>query len=230
MQITETIAEVHSITPLTDSIIHLTLTLPDYIDYQAGQYLQIIIDEQAMCYSIANAPLGSHQYTLHIKHNYDNPFNTKLFEHIKANGQLNLRLPFGECSIDKLDTNRPLIFMAGGTGFAPINAMIEHLLSHGTSTPFELYWSAKTMSDLYMDEKVRQWQAHVPHFKYYSLLSEETKSDLTALVIKNHAKDIKDWQIVISGPFGMAYAARDILIKKGVVSKNLFSDAFDFTA
>jgi CDP-4-dehydro-6-deoxyglucose reductase len=226
---TDIVAEVHSITPITNSIMHVVLTLPYYVDYQAGQYLQIVVEDQTLCYSIASAPLGCHQYILHIKHTPDNVFNQKLFAHIKAHGEVTVRLPFGECSVDKLDLQRPLIFMAGGTGFAPIHAMIEQLLTISSTTPFELYWSAKTISDLYMDDKVKHWAEHVPHFQYHSLLTgEEDKTNLTAIVLSKHSKDIKNWQIVISGPFEMAYAARDTLMQQGVASRDLFSDAFSF--
>lgn len=219
-------ARVESITPLTDSILQLILKPDVYIDYQAGQYLQIIHENEAFSYSIANAPLGSRQYELHIRHTRDNPYNQPLFAEIKRQGVVTINLPMGECNVSRLHPDKPILFIAGGTGFAPIKAMIEQLLADGESRRFELFWGARSQSDLYMDANVLNWQAHVSHFKYFSLLSESSQMSLAERVLKQHALDINDWQIVISGPFDMAHSIRDILVAQGVLAENLFSDAF----
>lgn len=219
-------ATIETITPLTDSIVRLILTPEVYVDYQAGQYLNILLDGQEFSYSIANAPLGSHKYELHIRHSRDNPFNQKLFAHIKQHGVVDIKLPFGSCSLDKIDEYRPIIFIAGGTGFAPVQAMIEQLLAGGDRRPFELYWGARTQGDLYMDEKVKSWQDHVSRFKYASFLSDEGKDQMVSKVLARHPKDLSHWQIVISGPFEMVYSIRDALVREGVSLNHLYSDAF----
>jgi len=221
-------AQVDVITPLTDSIMQLILTPDHFINYQAGQYLQILFADEAFSYSIANAPLGSHKYELHIRHSHDNPYNQRLFAHIKAQGSVTLHLPFGECGIDNLEEQRPIIFIAGGTGFAPIKAMIEQLLAHADPRPFELYWGARSQSDLYMNEKVTHWEAHVSHFDYFSHLADVNQESLVSRVIAKHPKDLSKWQMVISGPFDMVYSTRDVLVSKGVSLNHLFSDAFSF--
>ncbi|KTC84690.1 MULTISPECIES: NAD(P)H-flavin reductase [Legionella] len=221
-------AKVESITPLTDSILQLILTPETYIDYRAGQYLEILSAGEPYCYSIANAPLGSHKYELHIRHSLDNPYNQQLLNEIKQKGELRLHLPLGDCYLDKLQADKPILFIAGGTGFAPIKAMIEQLLASSDRRTFELFWSARAQNDLYMNEKVSQWQSHVAQFKYFSLLSNSSKDTLASIILGQHPVDLKDWQFVIGGPFDMVYATRDILIAKGVSSEQLFSDAFSF--
>ena len=221
-------AQVEHIAPLTDSIMQLILKPDEYIDYQAGQYLQILCGEEAFSYSIANAPLGSHKYELHIRHSLENAYNQRLFAHIKEYGTVMLRLPFGDCSVEHLDAQRPILFLAGGTGFAPVKAMIEQLLSGSDTRPFELFWGARLQNDLYMDEKVNSWQTHVSRFNYFSSLSEENTAPLISSVLARHATDLADWQIVISGPFDMVYSIRDVLVQQGVSSDYLFSDAFSF--
>lgn len=223
-------ARVEQITPLTDSIMQLVLVPEKYVDYYAGQYLQIILGAEAFSYSIANAPLGSHRYELHIRHSQDNPYNQRLFAHIKEQGSVTINLPFGDCCIEHLDAQRPILFIAGGTGFAPIKAMIEHLLSNGDKRPFEFYWGARMQNDLYMDEKINSWQAHVARFSYFSALSEENSDPLVSLLLSRHAHDLADWQIVISGPFDMVYSIRDTLVERGASPEYLFSDAFSFEA
>lgn len=221
-------AQVEHISPLTDSITRLMLIPDVYVEYQAGQYLDVVIDEEVMSYSIANAPLGSHQYELHIRHSRDNPYNKRLFSHIKQEGSLSLRLPFGDCHIDRLSLDKPILFIAGGTGFAPVKAMIEQLLANDDPRSFELYWGARSQSDLYLDEKVKNWQTHVARFNYSSFISEEGKETLTSAVLAKHHLDLQAQQIVISGPFDMVYNIRDLLVNQGVSAAQLYSDAFSF--
>ncbi|MFI4962409.1 MAG: NAD(P)H-flavin reductase [Legionellales bacterium] len=221
-------AQVERISPLTDSIVQLILTPDVYLAYQAGQYLNIIVDKEEQSYSIANAPLGSHKYELHIRHSGANSINHRLFAHIKQLGRVEIKLPFGTCSMDRINSKRPLMFIAGGTGFAPVKAMIEQLLASDDIRPFELFWGARSQGDLYLDEKVKHWQAHVSRFKYTSLVSEEGKETLTSTILAQHKQDINEWDIVISGPFDMVYSVRDALVANGVSKTHLFSDAFSF--
>jgi CDP-4-dehydro-6-deoxyglucose reductase len=219
-------ARVESITPLTDSILQLILKPETYIDYQAGQYLQMMHQHEAYSYSIANAPLGSHQYELHIRHTRDNPYNQPLFADIKRQGKVTIKLPMGDCHVGRLHPDKPILFVAGGTGFAPVKAMIEQLLADGDTRLFRLFWGPRSESDLYMDEKVLRWQAHVDHFKYLPVLSGSNQMTLADRVIEQLAREPGDWQIVISGPFDMACNIRNILLAQGALPENLFSDAF----
>ena len=221
-------ARIDSITPLTDSVLQLYLVPDSYIDYQAGQYLQILFQGEALSYSIANAPLGSHKYELHIRHSLSNPLNQALLAEIKNKGCLKLKLPLGHCRLTDLSKESALIFIAGGTGFAPIKAMIEQLLRDTDPRNFELYWLARSQSDLYLDAMVEAWQSHVKTFRYFSLLSGNTQDKLITLLSARHQKDFTGKQIVISGPFDMVYRLRDNLTALGVSDKAIFSDAFSF--
>lgn len=229
MSIVLTRAEVERITPLTDSIIELVLAPEHYVDYKAGQYLQIRSGDEFLSYSIANAPLGSHKYELHIRHDQHSLSNQALFSEIKKLGVVSIRLPMGDCHLDKLEPQLPVLFIAGGTGFAPVKAMIEQMLATGDQRSFELYWGARSQSDLYLDDKVRQWAAHVAHFRYFTLLpTHDSKEKLASLVINQHKKNIADYQIVIGGPFDMVFATRDALVDAGALPSRLYSDAFGF--
>lgn len=229
VKLVETRAVVTNIAPLTDKIIALQLTPDSYIDYQPGQYLQLLSAGQWLCYSIANAPLGAHYYDLHIRHDPQNSSNQALFTEIKQHGHVQIRLPFGACHLNKLAADKPILFIAGGTGFAPIKAMIEQLLATGDCRPFTLYWGARSRGDLYLDEKVLQWQAHVAHFRYVSLVSAHDAGEtLASLVLKQHQQDLPDYQIVIGGPFDMVFSTRDALVAAGASESQLYSDAFGF--
>ena len=132
----------------------------------------------------------------------------------------------GECNVSRLHANKPILFIAGGTGFAPIKAMIEQLLAEGDARPIELCWGARSQGDLYMDNKALYWQSHVDHFHYFPLVSENNSMSLVDWVIARHAQALSEWQIVISGPFDMAYSIRDKLLAQGILPESIFSDAF----
>tara|TARA_Y100000588_G_scaffold392544_1_gene504879 strand:+ start:1102 stop:1794 length:693 start_codon:yes stop_codon:yes gene_type:complete len=221
-------ASVTEISPLTNSILRLILSPEDFINYHAGQYLQVMQGAQALSYSIANAPLGSHTYELHIRHSKDNPYNQPLLEDIKQKGEVILSLPHGTCHMKTLHPEKSIIFIAAGTGFAPIKAMIEQILADGSQHHFELYWGARTQSDLYMEEQVIQWQKHVPQFKYFSHITKLKKSSLGEEILARHQHDLDALQFVIAGPFDMVYSTRDLLVLNGADQQSMYSDAFDF--
>lgn len=223
-------ARIESIEPLTDSITQLMLQAETFIDYEAGQYLEIHLGENALAYSIANAPLGSQKYELHIRHSPDNPANTRLFSEIKNKGSLLISLPYGDCHIKNLYKEKPILFITAGTGFAPIKAIIEQLMATSDQRPFELYWGARSQSDLYMDSKVIQWQSHVKNFRYFSLYPKtKDKETLATFVLNRLGSDLNTHQFIISGPFDMVFATRDALIQGGIKEALMFSDAFSFT-
>lgn len=228
MKSQETRAYVEQMTPLTEHILRLDLLPDEYIDYQAGQYLQIMLSGIPHCYSIANAPRMTPDYELHIRHCHDNPSDQSLLKAIKQHEKLTIRLPFGDCFLRNLDPKKPILFLASGTGFSPIKAMIEELFVNGETRPLELVWGARTQTDLYLDKKAREWQNNAHHFRYTPTLSSLDQKTLELLVFSHHRHDISDWQFVICGPFHWVYRVRDQLIAGGVMAKNMHSDAFQF--
>lgn len=221
-------AQVDKIVPLTNTILQLILRPECYVDYIAGQYLQIIHKNEAYAYSIANAPLGSHTYELHIRHAKDNPYNDSLLAEIKEKGSVTIRLPEGNCHIEKLQVKKPIIFIAAGTGFSPVKAMIEQLLATNRPEQFELYWGARSQNDLYMDDRVKHWQTHVEHFQYFSHLTSKSGEKLSEKILSRHQDYLNQWQYVLAGPFDMIYEVRDHLVAHGAEVSSMFSDAFSF--
>lgn len=222
-----TSAHVTQATPLTRHLLRVTLTPEHYIQYEAGQYLQVVSPNETLYYSIANAPMGSHTYELHIRHTPENIEHQHVLNTITHLGCVILNLPFGRCTLSALDPYRPIIFVAGGTGFAPIKAMIEQLLTSGDTRSFELYWCARSQEDLYLDEKVLAWQKHIDHFEYIPHITTPNKTAFIQCILDRHPRDLADYQVVLAGPFDLIYSLRDDLIKQGLSQNQLFSDAFD---
>ena len=110
--------------PLNERITCITLRPDEFIAYESGQYLDIILEGERLSYSIATAPLGT-TYDLHIR---NHPALTKTNDVI-------IELPFGNCTLKALEPTKPLIFIAGGTGFAPVHAMIQQLHAQHDGKP-----------------------------------------------------------------------------------------------
>lgn len=232
--VTPLLCNILSIHPLTDTIIQLSVEPVNQqrLQYQAGQYIKLLIPQQpAMPFSIANAPLGSRQLELHIRHTETNHYSQLLLTTIKHTGHLHITGPFGQCIWSKAQANHPIIFLAGGTGFAPIKAMIEQALSEGCTTPMHLYWVAKTRSDLYLDELPLAWSYHVPHFHYTPILSEPDTAWAGKIgriyeIVKEDYEDLLNFQVFAAGPYDMIRAAWQALALCGLKKERFRSDVF----
>ena len=204
--------------PLNERITCITLRPDEFIAYESGQYLDIILEGERLSYSIATAPLGFTTYDLHIR---NHPALTKTNDVI-------IELPFGDCTLKALEPIKPLIFIAGGTGFAPVHAMIQQLHAQHDPRPIELYWNVRSKEDLYFQERINTWQTTLSSFYYISHISPRKNNTGYKQIITRHKKNLEQIQIVLAGPFEMVYNIRDELISHGVKSTQLFSDAFSF--
>jgi len=217
--------DILEVKPLSNTIIQVLLKPKQYTDYMAGQYLQLQTAHFENYFSIANAPIGNPYYECHIRHDTHNPSSQELLQHIQAHQAIKIKLPFGRCCLEQLNTRKPIIFIAGGTGFAPIKSMIEMILFQNDHRRFECYWGAKIQSDLYWQEQLQQYQQHTPLFKHLACIIDD---DLLNHVLKQHPDDLNTYQFVLSGPFEMVLNYRDRLIQAGIKPASMHSDAFEF--
>ena len=219
-------AHVLELVDLNESVLQVTLKPLQYINYIAGQYLEIIVGTESFAYSIANAPCIPEVYILHIKHRQDNPIAPRLMQALQGS-IIKISAPLGVCHLDMLDPGLPLICVAGGSGIAPIKAILDQLVDSCDSRPVHLFWGARANGDFYLQTSISQWQANLSDFSRLLKLSDIDQAPLISAVLEQ-AQDLHRSQIVLSGPFDMVYHARDVLIAAGVSSTNLFADAFTF--
>lgn len=226
------IVSVAQVKPLTATIMQVFLQLPQALPYLAGQYLEVILNtgtprEQRVPLSIANAALGATQLELHIRHAPENAMNNALLQEIQQSGIVHIAVPFGQCTYLSLKPNLPVIFMARGSGFSPIKAIIEQLLANGSTLSMHLYWGARNKGDQYLDMLPKQWADHVDHFAYTPLLCNDNSDELIQKILDDHS-DLSQHQILAAGPFDMIFKARDMFQQYGLKLDNMYSDAFDF--
>jgi CDP-4-dehydro-6-deoxyglucose reductase len=168
-------------------VIRLQLPANDTMRYHAGQYVEFILRDGARrSYSMANAPhtlvraeggtpSGS-TVELHIRHMPGGKFTDHVFGAMKEKEILRVEGPYGSFYLRE-DSDKPMVLLASGTGFAPIKAIIEHMQFKGIQREATLYWGGRRPGDLYLDEWVRERLAEMPNLKYVPVISDALPED-----------------------------------------------------
>lgn len=231
-------ARVVSMQRLADDVMRLYLKLPasENFRYLAGQYVDILLRGGGRRgFSIANRPGGEDFLELHVRLVPGGEFTTHVFAEMKERAILRLQGPLGTFFVRE-DSSRPLLMMAGGTGFAPLKAMIEQIYASGPHTrPVHLYWGARHRAGLYLHEQVEGWVDSRPGLRYTPVLSEPLPADdwrgRTGWVHEALAADYPDlsgFDVYMSGPPAMIRAARERFAQQGLPDEQLCFDAFEF--
>lgn len=228
---------VHGKVQLNHDVVLIKLLLPktERLQFFAGQYINFLLkDGKHRSFSLANAPHDDEYIELHIRHIPDGKFTGEVFGEMKEKDMLRIEGPFGSFYLRE-DSQRPVILMAGGTGFAPVKGMIEHALKVGLERPIHLYWGARAKEDLYMDELAQSWTKQNPLFRYTPVLSEAKVEDEWAgrtgyvhTAIMEDYPDLSQYEIYGSGPPVMVYTGRDEFVKNNMDLDYYYSDAFEY--
>lgn len=205
------------------------------LEYLAGQYIEVLLpDEEAKAFSIANAPLGEGEIQLHIQCTADNLYAAKLIDHLQRERSLRFRGAQGHCLYHP-EPALPAVMIAGGTGFAPLKAIIEQAVQNGLAQPLTLYWTAKTRADLYLHELAQQWDRYIPQFRYVPVLTgKQIPIDWQGAtgsvydLIQKEQHSLQNHHVYISGPPSLTLDAFDKLAPLGLQHHYLYSDAIDF--
>lgn len=197
--------------------------------FKAGQYINVISDDQTFPISISNSP-GSEYLEIQIQVYQQTSHKIKLEKLITAE-TLNIEGPFGNAFLKP--GSRPIIFIAGGSGFAPIKGMIEQLVKSGSKRQMYLFWGARKPEFLYSNEIVAKWDRILPNFHYIPVISEDTqnwdgKTGLVHKAVIDHFENLMSFEFYMAGPFPMVYAARDDLKIAGVNVRVMHGDALEF--
>lgn len=212
----------------------LWLRLPkaERFQFLAGQYIDVLLpDGRSRSFSLANAPGDVQFLELHIRHYQHGVFSDFVFSGMHKGTLLRIRGPLGGFVLDEA-SRRPIICIAGGTGFAPIKGLIEHVLTQGLDRPLHLYRGARSQGDLYLDGLARSWAEQYAELRYTPVLSDprpdEPWSGRTGLVHEAVLEDFEalgDHEVYASGPPPMVEAIWATLPKKGLDRRYLYSDS-----
>ena len=221
-------------TRVAPDVMALELRLPanDKLVFLAGQYVDLVLrDGTRRSFSMANAPHDDAFLQLHLR-NYGGPFSQHVFGAMKEKDILRVEGPFGTFFLRE-ESTKPMILLASGTGFAPVKAIIEHMLHAGIQRSMTLYWGCRVRADLYMNDLAGQWQSD-GWLRYVPVLSDATPADdwagRTGFVHRAVMEDFPDLsghQVYACGaPVMVESAHRDFTSKCGLPEEDFFSDSF----
>ncbi|MFZ5484834.1 MAG: CDP-6-deoxy-delta-3,4-glucoseen reductase [Pseudomonadota bacterium] len=219
---------------LAPDVMALWLKLPsnERLQFLPGQYIDILLkDGKQRSFSLANAPEQDELLELHIRHVPGGMYTEHVFNGMKAKDILRIKGPLGSFFLRESD--KPALFLAGGTGFAPIKSILTHAFHHGTDRQMVLYWGAKTLADLYQPDLPAQWQQAHANFSFIPVLSEPKPADAwpgrTGFV---HAalladfNDLSGYEVYACGAPPMIEAAKRDFTARGLPEDAFYSDAF----
>ena len=230
---------VAALTRASHDVMQVRLQLPaaDTFRYHAGQYIEFILRDGARrAYSMANAPHtqeGAPGVELHIRHMPGGRFTDHVFNAMKEKEILRVEGPFGSFFLRE-DSDKPMVFLASGTGFAPIKALIEHMQHKGITRPATLYWGGRRPADLYMDGWIRERLAALPNLRYVPVVSDALPEDgwagRTGFVHQAVMEDIADlsgYQVYACGaPIVVDSARAAYSAERGLPPDEFYADAF----
>ena len=230
---------VASLSRLVPDVMALRLQLPasDVFKYHAGQYVEFLLrDGDRRAYSMANAPhtqLDTPGVELHIRHMPGGKFTDHVFSAMKEKEILRIEGPFGSFFLRE-ESDKPMVLLASGTGFAPIKALIEHMQHKGITRPAVLYWGARRPADLYMNDWVEAKLAEMPNLRYVPVVSDALSEDAwtgrTGFVHKavlQDQPDLSGHQVYACGaPIVVESARNDYGPLAGLPDEEFFADSF----
>ena len=214
--------------------IRLQLPANDPFVYHAGQYVEFLLRDGARrSYSMANAPHNGPGVELHIRHMPGGKFTEHVFGTMKEKEIQRIEGPFGSFYLRE-ESDKPMVLLASGTGFAPIKALIEHMQFQGITRTATLYWGGRRPEDLYLEDWVQARLLEMPNLKYVPVISNATPEDAwtgrTGFVHRAVIEDFPDlsgYQVYACGaPIVVDSARKDYSELAGLPEEEFYADSF----
>jgi NAD(P)H-flavin reductase/ferredoxin len=227
-------AVVYRVSRPADDVFTLMLRFPAGIRarFKAGQYLRVAMpDGDTRNFSMANAPRESDSVQLHIRRIPGGLFSEGVLARLQKGDRLKIEIPYGEFYL-RTGSEKPIVCLATGTGFAPLKSIIEDLFNRGNTRSVRLYWGGRRKQDLYLAEIAKKWQARADWLTFTPVLSEPDVDWNGATGLVHHAvlRDIPDlsgWQVYACGnPLMIRNAQHDFQSLGGLPGDQFFADPF----
>jgi NAD(P)H-flavin reductase/ferredoxin len=219
---------------LGEDLMRLWVALPggERVAFRAGQYVNVILEDGARrAFSFANPPHDNALIELHVRLVPGGRFTTHVFERMREGDPLDFEGPLGRFTLR--ESERPILFIAGATGFAPIKSIVEDAFHRGVQRPMVLYWGVREAKDLYMRELAERWQREHPNFRFVPVLSHAAPDDpwpgrrgwVHEALLADHP-DLAGCEVYACGSVSMIDAAVPAMLAQGLGEQFCFSDAF----
>jgi Na+-transporting NADH:ubiquinone oxidoreductase subunit F len=231
---------VDSIRDLTYDIKEVTLKLKDsqVLDFKAGRYVQFVVpayeltpDPVYRAYSISSSPSRKDAVELEIRLVPNGICTTYVFQHLSVGDTVNINGPYGEFHLR--DSDRDIIFVAGGSGMAPIKSILEDMVERGVRRKATYFFGARAVRDLFLVEEMRELETKLPGFQFVPALSNPEPGDnwngekgLITEVLARHFQQLDHHEAYLCGSPGMIDASIKVFQAKGLPDELIFYDKF----
>lgn len=220
-------------------VMRLVVKLPSLepFVFLAGQYVDFLLEDgRRRSYSMANPPHESERLELHVRRVAGGEFTTQVFDRLGARSLLRLEGPLGGFWL-RADSERPMVMVAGGTGFAPIKSMLQHLIHTGSRRPVHFYWGVRRPRDLYEGELVAGWAAAHDWLRFTPVMSEPLPEDAwpgrrgwVHEAVLDDFPSLAALDAYVAGPPPMIAVVQELFPAQGLPAGRLFFDSFEFSS
>jgi NAD(P)H-flavin reductase/ferredoxin len=223
---------VENLDHLSKDVIRLKLSLPGggRIDFAAGQYINIVLDDgRRRAFSFANPPHDNELIELHIRRIPGGFFTTYVFTDLRVGDSLEFEGPFGQFTLR--DSEKAILFVAGATGFAPVKSIVEDAFHRGIKRSMHLYWGVREQDDLYMLDLAERWQREHTNFRVTPVVSDSVDNWRGRIGLVHEAMladrpDLSGHQVYVCGSVQMVEAAVPAFLAQGLDRQSCISDAY----
>lgn len=224
---------------VAEDVMAVFLRLPavEELNYRPGQYLDVMLSGgRRRSFSIASAPGDGRLVELHVRRASKSGFTGQLFDSMRSGTLLRIEGPLGQFWFHN-ESPRPPLLVGGGTGYAPLRAMLRQLVAAGDRRPVTLYWGARGVPDLYEHAWLTDLQRQRPGFSYRPVLSEPPadgaapwpgRRGLVHEAVLAEMPNLAGFDVYASGPPAMIEAIREAFPRHGLPREQLFFDSFDY--
>ena len=221
---------------VADDVMVVRLKLPanERLQFLAGQYIDFLLKGgERRSFSMANAPHADELIELHIRQVAGGSFTEHVFTKMKERDILRMEGPLGSFFL-RDDSPKPIVFVASGTGFAPIKSIVESALHRHVTRPMALYWGCRRPKDLYLNALAEKWAREHAHFRYVPVVSEARAEDQwtgrTGFVHRAVMQDLPDLsghQVYACGvPIMVDSARKDFVAQCQLPEDEFYADSF----
>ena len=227
---------VQQLARVADDVVIVQLKLPanERLQFLAGQYIDFLLKGgERRSFSMANPPHADELIELHIRHVAGGSFTDHVFGKMKERDILRLEGPLGSFFLRE-DSAKPIVFVASGTGFAPIKSIIESALHRKIERPMVLYWGCRRPRDLYLNALAEKWASEHSHFRYIPVVSEARPEDAWSgrsgfvhRAVMEDLPDLSAYQVYACGvPVMVDSAKKDFTTRCQLPEDEFYADSF----
>jgi CDP-4-dehydro-6-deoxyglucose reductase len=227
---------VQKLEKVADDVMLVQLKLPanERLQFLAGQYIDFLLKGgERRSFSMANPPHADEPIELHIRHVAGGNFTDHVFGKMKERDILRLEGPLGSFFLRE-DSAKPIVFVASGTGFAPIKSIIESAFHRQITRPMALYWGARRPKDLYLNQLPERWAQQHAHFRYVPVISEARAEDgwsgrsgFVHRAVMQDLPDLSAHQVYACGvPVMVDSARKDFIAQCQLPEDEFYADSF----